>query len=69
MQNFVAGMPTVELPPGALVKFEAISPTSGSAVAGVTVQTITLTVDAPQIVQEEDVPGFVPLFVYGEPEG
>jgi hypothetical protein len=37
-----AGIPQIALPGGYVVKFEAISPTTGAAITGVTVNTISI---------------------------
>lgn len=40
--NLQAPIPSIVLPPGAKIRFEAISPTTGAAVGGVTVRAISI---------------------------
>ena len=40
--TLMAPLPSVVLPPGAQIKFEAIDPTTGAAVTGVTVSNIAI---------------------------
>jgi hypothetical protein len=42
MADLIAPLPILNLPPGAVVRFEAIDPTTAAAVAGVTISAATL---------------------------
>lgn len=43
--TLIAPLPAVELTPGMVVKFEAISPTTGLAITGVTVSAVAIYVE------------------------
>ncbi len=55
--NLQAPIPSIVLPPGAKIRFEAIDPTTGAAVAGVKVSAISIAGPAAAAQLQELVPG------------